>query len=120
MRKNKLSLKYSKTVYMILKSDKKQSFSFREQVDSNSTVESTQQNMLECIRYNLNWDTHLAKLEITLPCYWDIIYRIRNYLSTNALKMIYFSLVYSHLQYDPSFLRHSSENQSTHIKNHPS
>ena len=34
-----------------------------------------------------------------LSCYSGIFYRIREYLSTNELKMIYFSLVYSHLQY---------------------
>ena len=42
--------------------------------------------------------THILKLENKLSCYSGIFYRIRDYLSTNALKIIYFSLVYSHLQ----------------------
>ena len=47
----------------------------------------------------LNWDTHISKLESKHSCYSGKFYRIREYLSTNELKMIYFSLVYSHLQY---------------------
>jgi len=47
----------------------------------------------------LNWDTHIPNLESKLSCYSSIFYRIRAYLNTNELKMIYFSLVYSHLQY---------------------
>jgi len=72
--------------------------------------------------HNLNWDTHILKLENKLSCYSGILYRIngngllfymtqpisrsitdkleiiRDNLSTNALKMICFSLVYSHQQ----------------------
>ena len=40
----------------------------------------------------LNWDTHISKLENKLSCYSGIFYRIREYSSTNELKMIYFSL----------------------------
>ena len=49
--------------------------------------------------HKLNWDTHISKLESKLSCYSGIFYRIREYLSTNELKMIYFSLVCSHLRY---------------------
>ena len=97
---NKLSLNYSKTVYMIFNSDKKQGSPFRVQIGSNqiNRVHSTKYLGMH-LDNKLNWDTHISKLESKLSCYSGIFYRIREYLSTNELKMIYFSLVYSHLQY---------------------
>jgi len=35
--------------------------------------------------HNLYWDTHISKLENKRSCNSDIFYRIRDYLSTNAL-----------------------------------
>ena len=100
MRHNKLTLNYSKTVYMIFNSDKKQSSPFRVQIGSHLI------NKLNSTKYlgmhfdnKLNWGTHISKLESKLSCYSGIFYRIREYLSPNELKMIYFSLAYSHLQY---------------------
>ena len=101
MRHNKLSLNYSKTVYMIFNTDKKQSSPFRVQIGShliNRRVNSTKYLGMH-LDNKLNWDTRISKLESKLSCYSGILYRIREYLSTNELKMIYFSLVYSHLQY---------------------
>jgi len=49
--------------------------------------------------HNLNWYIHISQLENKLSCYSGIFCRNPDYFSTNALKMIYFSLVYSHLQY---------------------
>jgi len=97
MRHNKLSLNYSKTVYMIFNTDKKQSSPFRVQIGShliNRRVNSTKYLGMH-LDNKLNWDTHISKLESKLSCYSSIFYRIREYLSTNELKMIYFSLVYS-------------------------
>jgi len=66
MRHNKLSLNYSKTVYMIFISDKKQSSPFKVQIGSHliNRVNST-----KCVGMHLdnklNWDTHISKLEST-------------------------------------------------------
>jgi len=100
MHHNKLSLNYSKIVYMIFNSDKKQSSPFRVQIGSHliNRADSTKYLGMH-LDNKLNWDKHISKLESKLSCYSGIFYRIREYLSTNELKMIYFSLVYSHLQY---------------------
>ena len=100
MRHNKLSLNYSKTVYMIFNSDKTQSSPFRVQIGSNliNRVHSTKYLGIH-LDHKLNWDTHISKLESKLSCYSGIFHRIREYVSTNELKMIYFSLVCSHLHY---------------------
>jgi len=85
---------------MIFNSDKKQSSPFRVQIGSNliNRLHSTKYLGMH-LNHKLNWDTHISKLESKLSCYSGIFYRIREYLSTNELKMIYFSFVYSHLQY---------------------
>ena len=99
MRHNKLSLNYSKTVYMIFNSDKKQSSPFRVQIGNNLINRGNSTKYLGMhLDHKLNWDTHISKLESKLSCYSGIFYRIREYLSTNELKMIYFNLVYSHLR----------------------
>ena len=84
---------------MIFNSDKKQSYPFRVQIGSNlfNRVNATKYLGMH-LDHKLNWDTHISKLESKLSCYSGIFYRIREYLSTNELKMIYYSLVYSHLQ----------------------
>ena len=85
---------------MIFNSDKKQSFPFRVQIGSHLINRVNLTNYLGMHLDNkLNWDTHISKLESKLSCYSGKFYRIREYLSTNELKMIHFSLVYSHLQY---------------------
>jgi len=100
MRHSKLSLNYGKTVFMIFNSHNKQSCPFRVQIGSNliNRVNSTKYLGMH-LDHNLNWDTHISKLENKLSCYSGIFYSIRDNLSTNALKTIYFSFVYSHLQY---------------------
>ena len=120
MRHNKLSLNDSKTVYMIFNSDKKPSSPFRIQIGSNliNRVNSTKYLGMH-LDHKLNWDTYISKFENKLSCYSGIFYRIREYLSTNELKMIYFSLVYSHLQYAIWCLGFSNKNQPTQTKHHP-
>ena len=47
----------------------------------------------------LTWSNHIAYLENKLSCSVGLFYRIRQYLSDSALKSLYFSFVYSHLQF---------------------
>ena len=75
---NKLSLNYSKTVYMIFNLDKKQSSQFRVQIGNHliNRVNSTKYLGMHSDN-KLNWDTHISKLESKLSCYSGIFYRIR-------------------------------------------
>jgi len=47
----------------------------------------------------LTWSDHITNLEKTISRSVGIFYRIRHYLNETALKFLYFSIVYSHLQY---------------------
>ena len=47
----------------------------------------------------LTWSNHIAYLENKLSRSVGLFYRIRQYLSDSALKSLYFSFVYSHLQF---------------------
>ena len=47
----------------------------------------------------LNWKTHLEKLKKSLILANIKIYRLRTYVSREILKMVYFSLVDSHIKY---------------------
>jgi len=77
MRHNKLSLNYSKTVYMIFNSGKKQGSPFRAQIGSNqiNRVHSTKYLGMH-LDHKLNWHTHISKLQSKLSCYSGIFYRI--------------------------------------------
>ena len=58
-----------------------------------------------CVKYlgvfidKLNWSNHIAYLENKLSHSVGLFYQIRQYLSDSALKSLYFSFVYSHLQF---------------------
>ena len=59
-----------------------------------------------CVKYlgvfiddKLTWSNHIAYLENKLSRSVGLFYRIRQYLSDSALKSLYFSFVYSHLQF---------------------
>jgi len=52
-----------------------------------------------CPTHHHSWSNHIAYLEKPLSRSVGIFYRIRQYLSDSALKSLYFSFVYSHLQF---------------------
>ena len=48
---------------------------------------------------NLKFDTHIKKIETDLAKYADLFNKIRDFLNINTLKTLYYSLVYSKLDY---------------------
>ena len=59
-----------------------------------------------CVKYlgvfiddKLTWSKHIAYLEKKLSRSVGLFYRTRQYLSDSALRSLYFSFVYSHLQF---------------------
>jgi len=48
---------------------------------------------------SLNWTSHVKSLKSRLSFASSMIYKIRNFVPVNAIRIIYFCLVYSHLQY---------------------
>ena len=47
----------------------------------------------------LNWDPHIKQLSLQLSKSSAIIYRLRNFVDTETFKLLYYSLIYSHIQY---------------------
>ena len=47
----------------------------------------------------LNWDPHIKQLSLQLSKSSAIIYRLRNFVDTETLKLLYYSLIYSRVQY---------------------
>jgi len=47
----------------------------------------------------LNWTSHVKSLKSKLSFASSMIYKIRNFVPINALRIIYYCFVYSHLQY---------------------
>ena len=48
---------------------------------------------------NLSWEHHIKKLENQVAKTIGMMYKIRPFLTENCLKLIYFSLIHSHLSY---------------------
>ena len=48
---------------------------------------------------NLNWACHILHLSLQLARYCGLIYRIRRFLNRKTLCTIYYSLIYSRIQY---------------------
>jgi len=100
MRYNKLSVNYSKTIYMLINSNSSQSCNFEVEINDSEIKHTT------CIKYlgvyidqYLSWTEHIHNLEMKLSrSVAMLFYRIRYYLSNNALRSVHYSLTYSHLQ----------------------
>ena len=48
---------------------------------------------------NLTWEKHIRKLESQISKTIGVMYRVKPFLNVNCLKLIYFSLIHSHLCY---------------------
>ena len=95
-----LLLNYSKTTYMLLNSNLSQSCNFNVKINDNKIKHTTCTKYLGVhIDQHLSWTDHIHNLEIKLSRSVAMLYRIRYHLSNNALRSVYYSLAYSHLQY---------------------
>jgi len=97
---NKLSLNYSKTSYMIVSRKNNQLTDFNVKINDKTITRTTWGKYLGVfIDDKLTWSNHIAYLKNTLSRSVGLFYQIRQYLSDGALKSLYFSFVYSHLQF---------------------
>ena len=96
---NKLNLNYDKTVYMImLKQRKKHKFNIL--IDNNKLNESNSVKYLGImIDSNLNWKPQIDKVsnKIAKGC-WAIS-KLRPFVNSTILRLIYYTLIYPHLLY---------------------
>ena len=99
MKTNKLTINYDKTNYIIFtKQDK--NVEFKLQMNSN-TIQMVQETKYlgVIIDANLNWKSQIqtVKTKLSRACY--IMSKIKHYVDSGTLKMIYYSLIFPHINY---------------------
>ena len=102
MKKNKLQLNYSKTHYLLF--DKQLNRSCF--TNFNVSLNSIKIKRIRWVKYlgiyfdeNLNWSRHIQHLSLRLARYSGLMYGIRTFLDRKTLCMLYYSLIYSRIQY---------------------
>ena len=100
MASNKLTINYSKTKFMVLRSNPQQNVGdFIVNIDGNciERVNSFKYLGLD-IDDNFSWKTHLRALETEISRASSFICKLRHYVSFDCLKSFYYAKVYSKLQ----------------------
>ena len=102
LRNNKISLNISKSNYMLIdnciNASSKKHFEIKLQQNVLNRVRNVKYlGML--IDDGLNWDPHIKQLSLRLSKSSAIIYCLRNFVDTETLKLLYYSLIYSRFQY---------------------
>ena len=101
LKKNKLSLKYTKTSYMLINKRPDISRIVELQLQLNKTLkrEHTVKYLEIFLDKNLKWCDQIQQLSLQLARYSGLIYKICNFLPRQILRILYYSLIYSKLQY---------------------
>jgi len=107
---NKLSLKISKTKYMLITDKHISTESFVINVNSNSTERTLTYKYLGVIvDEKLTWEEHCKQLCCTISKYVGVMYKVKHYVVNNqALRMFYHSLINSRAQWDYCLGREAS------------
>ena len=102
LRRNKLSLNFSKSCYMIINKQPYTPCKF----DLNLSLRSFSLKRERTVRYLglyiddcLKWSSHVNHLSLQLARYAGILYKIRDFVPQKTLCMLYNSLIYSRIQY---------------------
>ena len=89
-----------KLVYNALRSKHKRESSFSVSIDNNVIKKATAAKYLGIIiEPTLKWNLQIQSLSTKLSKVAGIISKIRRYVDTPTLRLIYFSLVHSHILY---------------------
>ena len=99
LRHNKLFLNYKKSTYLIM-TNQRSTYKFSFQVDGNILSQSKNTKYLGVrIDDRFTWQDHIIELRSKLARNNNALVRLRKFVNLNTLKMVYYSLVYSHIQY---------------------
>ena len=98
---NRLALNISKTNFLIFhSSQKKLSQNVTLKLDKKALQQKDHIKYLGVIiDSHLNWKQHITNVSKKISRSIGVMYRIRKYLNLNAMKSIYYSLIYSHIVY---------------------
>ena len=96
---NKLSINFSKSYYMIF-SNKKKNPKFNITMDGNKLTRTDDFKYLGIIiDHKLKWNKHIKYILNKILKVSYMLTKIRHYIDLNSLKLLYYSLVHSHLIY---------------------
>ena len=101
LRKNKLSMNYSKTNFMLINMHSHKTVECNFTLSINDAVLSRMNRVKYLGVYlddKLNWTPHIKHLSLQVARYSGLFYRIRNLVSNYILLMLYNSVVYSRVQ----------------------
>ena len=102
LRRNKLSSNFSKTSYMLINKQPCSPCNFDISL-SLRTFTLKRERTVKCLGLYiddcLKWSSHVHHLSLHLARYTGLIYRIRDFVPLQTLCMLYYSLIYSRIQY---------------------
>ena len=99
---NKLTLNTEKSSFTIFKSHRRKSHDFPDCIEFlNQKIKRTSHIKFlgVILDESLTWNQHIDELCNKLKSLFHVFYNIRNYLSTENIKTIYFTLIYSRIKY---------------------
>ena len=100
MKTNKLTINYKKTNYMIITKRKINKSLLKIKIGQNEIIQKDSVKYLGIIIDNkMNWTQHINYLNAKLCKGSWVISKLKKYVNINTLKIIYYSLIYSHLKY---------------------
>ena len=100
MTKNRLTLNYSKSNYMILSKNVSKTAHFKPQIKQNIIPQTNSVKYLGVILDNtFLWQTHIDKISNKLSRVCEMVFKLRHYVPLFTLKLIYYSMFNSILQY---------------------
>ena len=112
LRKNKLSLNYVKTNYMIINKQPrtKVDCEFNLHINDYTVSRGNKVKYLGVLLDDdLTWSSHISHLSLQLARYSGLFYKLRPFASKETLSMLYYSLVYSRIHYGISAWGTASE-----------
>ena len=102
LRANKLTLNADKSTFTIFKSHKKKIPNMPETIEFlNQSIKRASHNKFlgVILDEHLSWSNHITELSNKLKRLFHIFYNIRDFLSKENIKTIYYALVYSRIKY---------------------
>ena len=118
LKRNKLSLNYSKTTKLLRNKHPYQSIKTKFTVVMNENVLRRK----DFVKYlgvyideKLTWSVHINKLSLQLDKHNAMLYQIRDYVTPHTLNMLYYSFVYSSLNYGIIVWGAATQNQLQEI-----
>ena len=119
LRANKLTLNADKSSFTIFKSSKKTIHNMPDNIEFfDQKIQRTSHNKFLGIILdeNLTWNNHIIELSNKLKRLFHIFYNIRDYLSKENIKTIYYALVYSRIKYGISVYGQACANKMKRIQ----